>query len=139
MQLNNLADHQLRVADDAESDAFELQRRATIARDWKHYSRALRLIRRCLDLNVRNSGAASVLSSVLREMGDSRLALEVTEPFMSLANAPLLTTRAAALCDEERYEEAVPLVKRAMALDSRSTFALAVRSRIRSARPDLWS
>ena len=81
--------------------------------------------------------AATRLSSVLRDQGQFEEAVRTTEPFLARPSGALLTTRAAALCDLQRWEQARETLRRAIAIE-RSPEALAVLARIRAARPDLY-
>lgn len=73
---------------------------------------AERLVRECPD-DVR---AATVLAATLRRQRQPRRALRVTRPFAKVADADLLTVRAAAFCDISDWEAADRLVRRAVAL-----------------------
>ena len=65
----------------------------------------------------------------------------MTAPFMPSDNPALLTTRAAALCDLRRWEEAKTTIGRALAIlrgESHKAEAFAVVRRIKANRPDLY-
>ncbi len=83
-------------------------------------------------------GVVVQLSSVLRERGLPEEALTITAPFVNSSYAPIFTTRAAALCDLGRWEDAKREVARALALGKEEE-AFAVVSRIKKARPDLYA
>jgi len=62
----------------------------------------------------------------------------VTEGLKHLSSPVLLTTRAAALCDLERWEEAKRAVGAALAMGKGDPEAFNVVSRIKSNRLDLY-
>ncbi len=62
-------------------------------------------------------GASAMLSSALRELDDPQRALEETEVFADEPYAPLMTSRAAALCDLDRWEDGHSLALEAQRLD----------------------
>lgn len=84
---------------------------------------------------------AVMRSSIYRDQGEPKLALLVTEPFLHDNDPAVFTTRAGALCDLERWEEAKRTVGRALGIlkgASHKAEAFAVVSRIKSVRPDLY-
>lgn len=97
-----------------------------VEREFPHYRRVVAVMR----------------SSIYRDQGEPERALVVTEPFMRDNDPVVFTTRAGALCDLDRWEEAKQTVGRALAIlrgASHKAEAFAVVSRIKSARPDLYS
>jgi len=102
-KLNGLLEQELRSEDIAISDTFVLVKRASVARDALQYNRAETLIRRALELSPGDRAALAVLCSVLRAQGQPRKALDETEAFRREPHPPLLTSRAAALCDLKRW------------------------------------
>lgn len=136
-RLNALLESQL-AADDANvTDIYDLTHRAKMAREAKQYARAESLARRVLQLNPKNHAAAAVLCASLRARGLASQALEETDRFKHTDNAPLLTSRAAALCDIQRWEEAKRTLGQALALGGGEE-ALLVAERIKRARPHLY-
>ena len=81
--------------------------------------------------------ALAVLSSVYRASGYPAKALAATEADRDANHPALLTTRAAALCDLGRWEEAKRTVGHSLAIES-SDEAFSVARRIKAARPDLY-
>lgn len=75
-----------------------------------------RACRRRLRDDPNDLAAATILCSCLRQLGQSRQAVAVTEPMAHRNEPVLLTTRAAALCDAGRWSEAEATISRAMAL-----------------------
>jgi hypothetical protein len=74
---------------------------------------------------------------VLRHLGASDRAVQETEPLRAGNYPPLLVSRAAALCDLERWEEAKAIVGRALAAGD-SPEAFEVVHRIKANRPELY-
>lgn len=120
------------------SDLDVLLERASTARDALQHERAEKLVRRALRLSPGNPGALAILCSVLRARGLPQQALDETEAFRAMSYPPLLTSRAAALCDLGRWEEAKREVGRALAIAEGSEEAFSVARRIKAARPDLY-
>jgi tetratricopeptide (TPR) repeat protein len=118
-------------------DPIDLIRRASRAREAGHYSAAERSVRKALELEPGDQAALAVLCSVLRARGHPQQALDETEGFTNPAHPPLLTSRAAALCDLGRWEDAKHEVGRALAV-GQSEEAFSVVHRIKAARPELY-
>ncbi len=91
--------------------------------------RVLRAAPRCLE-------AAIVLARALRGQGKAEEAVAVTTPFQRRRSSELLTVRAAALCDLERWREAEKTIRRALAIDKKDAGdeTLEVMARVLSAR-----
>lgn len=136
-RLNALLESQLAEDDANITDIYDLTHRARIAREAKQYARAELLARRVLQLNPKSHAAAAVLCASLRARGLASQALAETERFMPTDNAPLLTSRAAALCDIKRWEAAKQTLGQALAQGGGAE-ALLVAERIKRARPDLY-
>lgn len=75
-----------------------------------------RLAERLLRERPDDVRAATVLASTLRRQRQPRRALRVTRPFAKVADADLLTVRAAAYCDISDWEAADRFVCKAVAL-----------------------
>jgi tetratricopeptide (TPR) repeat protein len=110
---------------------------ARVARDAGQCSRALAILKRAQTIDPSNPAAAAVLCSTLRQQGQPALALAETERWHARDSAPLLKSRAAALCDLGRWDEAKREVARSLAIETGEEAFLVVR-RIRKARPDLY-
>ncbi len=136
-KLNRLLERELRSEDTAISDAFVLVNRASVARDALQYNRAETLIRRALKLSPGDRAALAVLCSILRAQGRPKKALDETEAFRREPHPPLLTSRAAALCDLKRWKEAKQEIGRALAIGG-SEEAFNVVHRIKAAKPNLY-
>jgi tetratricopeptide (TPR) repeat protein len=138
-QLNRQLEERLAATDSRLANPFALVREATRAENAEQHQRAVRLARRALCFSPNNEAAATVLSSALRATGRADEALAATDAFPRSDSAPLLTTRAAALCDLGRWPEALRTVRRALAASSgRGDAPFAVLNRIRTAAPDLF-
>lgn len=122
-------------------DFQELLDMAKLYRTSGNPVRAEKLVRRALAARPGHVGALSVLCSILRAEKRPDEAVAETEAVAAKAGyAPLLTCRAAALCDLERWDEAYGLYERLRAMGASGAGAEVVailRSRIRKARPDL--
>jgi len=93
-----------------------------------------------LPKNPGDSATLSVLCSLLRKIGKPQEALEKTKNY-SYPSAPLLTSRAAAMCDLELWKEAKHEVGRALAMiknnsDKQEAFNVVIR--IKEAAPYLY-
>lgn len=139
-RLRKLAAPELRAADDAITDFDGLLSAATSAKAVRDLARAERLITRALELRPSHEGALCVLSSLRREQGDPQRALSETAEVGSRSRyAPLLTTRAAALCDLQRWEDAKQLMGVVLGIGNPSPEAWKVVERIKAARPELYA
>lgn len=137
--LNRQAEAAFASADDRPQSVQALISEAKAARDAGHCRRAERLIKKTLERDPSNIGALSVYTSTLRDLGEARKALEVSEPYRRSGYPPLLASRAAALCDLMRWEEAKREIGRALAIVKDDPAAFAVVHRIKSERPDLYA
>ncbi len=136
--LNRKLSRQLSIEDAKETDPGILLKNARIARDNCQYQRALELCYRVLGMKPGYVGAAAVLCSVLRLKGMPERALYETQVFDGMAYIPLLTSRAAAMCDLEMWEAAKKEIGKALALPGAHESAFSVVNRIKAARPDLY-
>jgi len=135
-RLDAMAAPRLAASDASLVTEEALIRAAHVADKSNQYARAARLFARALS-EYPKSYIASMYCSLLRRMGKAEVAVQVADRFARCDNAPLLTTKAAALCDLGRYEEALRVVRQALALDPHHD-AFRVQSRIKSVRPDLF-
>ena len=136
-KLNELLATHLASEDAKVTDFKGLLRIAQIARDASQYKRAEAAVRRAIELQPTSEPAHAILCSLLRRLGASDRAVKETEHLRSLKYPPLLVSRAAALCDLERWEEAKATIGRALAIgDSQEAFE--VVHRIKANRPDLY-
>jgi tetratricopeptide (TPR) repeat protein len=96
--------------------------------------RAERVIRRLLEVDPENEAGAAVLSSILRARKRPLQGLKETERFVKTAGVPLLTSRAAAHCDLNQWDEANKLIEEILAKAPRAYEARLVAARIAKAR-----
>ena len=136
-KLNNRLSDVIEEEDENIVDIHLLIKRAVNARNWLQYSRSEKLARRILKLEPSNQPALAILCATLRARGYAQKALDETDDYKNLSYPVLLTSRAAALCDLGRWEEAKKTVGRSLAI-SQSGEAYSVVNRIKAARPDLY-
>lgn len=136
-ELNRELSGTLAETDNNVKDVDEILHRASNARDMNHYDRAEQLARRALQLSSGNPGALAVLCSVLRARGRAREALRETDPYRHLSYPPLLTSRAAALCDIGEWTKAKKMIGRVLAMGGNDE-AFSVMRRIKRERPELY-
>lgn len=136
-KLNSCIAAKIQHEDNTISNTQEILDRARTARDTLQHSRAISLARRVLELEHDNLAAAAILSSALRANGKPQQALLETEAFRDTNYSPLLTSRAAALCDLKRWEEAKKTIGRCLVISKNET-AFSVVNRIKAERPDLY-
>jgi len=130
-RLNRLLTRKLEQEDTDISDVSILLQRAGKARTAEQYHRAESLARQCLKLDPGSEAALAVLCAVLRARGQPQRALNETDAYSGTTHAPLLTSRAAALCDLKRWDEARRTISRALAMGE-SEEASSVMHRIRA-------
>ena len=136
-ELNRALSGTLADTDNNVKDVDEILQRASNARDLNQYDRAEQLARRALQLSPDNPGALAVLCSVLRARGRAREALRETDPYRHLSYPPLLTSRAAALCDIGEWTKAKKTIGRVLAMGGNDE-AFSVMRRIKRERPELY-
>jgi predicted Zn-dependent protease len=140
-RLNKLVQKQLNVDDSKHTNPDYLVTQAQKAREAGQLIRAIHLLRRASAIRPNHVGTATVLSSVLRQAQRPSDALTATERFRTSEYTPLLTSRAAALCDLERWEEAFRLIRHIGVLRNGKyeAEALSVRSRIKAHAPEWFN
>lgn len=138
-KLNRQLQDVLAQSDEAITGFQELLSRAKEARDAKQLKRCEHLLRRALDLKPGHGGALAILCSLLRVRGAPERALAETDAFRSLSYPALLTSRAAAYCDLEQWEEAKREIARVLAMPGQDReAAFSIVHRIKAVRPDLY-
>jgi len=141
-KLNLLAKNHFSSHDASISDFDKLLEVARGLREGGHYSRALNLAKRALKTKPNNDFAATIVCSILRSMNRSEEALKLANTLIQSGSTclPLLTSRAAALCDLGRWSEALRLIRQVLAKSGRKNNgeALLVWSRIKSFAPHLF-
>jgi hypothetical protein len=133
-RLDALLVQRLCQEDDALTDRRELLRRARDARSRRQYRRAERIVQRLAEREPDSPLLASLLCSILRESGRASEAVALADMFPGSDCAPLLTSRAAALCDLDRWAEALQQIRQVLAR-GRCVEAEAVHSRIQRYAP----
>lgn len=122
-RLDVLARGQFEQYDKALASPDDILEEATAAlenrRDF-HRERAEHLSRRALAIRPGHAGSAAVLCSALRVGGTPVEALSIADRFLSTGYLPLLTCRAAALCDLGRQREAKRQIDQVIAIAKKS-------------------
>lgn len=140
-KLNVLAASRMAEKDDTLVDAEELLGTAKAAHLAGQRVRALDLAKRAFVLKP-EAGVASTLCGFLRESNKAVEALEIANRFAGSSYPPILTTRAAALCDAGQWEEALKQIRQVLAIckskGKPAGEALAVYARIKSDAPHLF-
>jgi tetratricopeptide (TPR) repeat protein len=142
-KLNAVLLSRLKEEDEKITDLQELLDRATDARAQRQYSRAEGLARKALQLSPSDLRAVAILSSCLRSLGKPEEALKESASYKAENYPPLITTRAAALCDLGRWEDAKMEISRTLLIAKKHSSwgyyePFRVLNRIRTARPDLF-
>jgi len=142
VKLNELAKNQFEANDAAIFDFMELLDTARRLKEGEQYSRALKLAEHALKIKPDNDGAAAFVCSILRLMNRSDEALKLADNFVRGGSTylPLLTSRASALCDLNRWPEALRQIRQVLAKSGGRNVegALLVWSRIKSYAPKLF-
>lgn len=115
----------------------ELLRKAKRAQYQGEIPKALQLARQVHNKRPQHMGTAAILCNVLRTANKSKEAVALANNFCSSNYSPILTARAAALCDLNRWDDALKQIRQVFAMrvksrkNSRSAEAMAVYSRIK--------
>lgn len=127
------------------SDVQQLLDRAKKARDQKQHSRTESLARKALHVSPGNLGAVAILCSCLRTMGKPEEALKASESQKMVEYSPLILTRAAALCDLGRWEDAQIEIRKVLAIAKKHSSwgyvniqVSKLLNRIKAIKPDLF-
>jgi hypothetical protein len=144
-RLDNDLASRLRAEDMDETDPADLVRRAWFAQSLGHHDRVVALTIRALRSltqlpDTRRGGAivpecwqaeavaaAAMLCSARRQLKESQRGLEESSPFDDGTYAPLMTSRAAALCDVGRWDEAHRLATAARSVRDSDAVSLLLR------------
>jgi len=142
-KLNAILLLRLKEEDEKITDTDQLISRARNAKTQTQYGRAEGLARRALQLSPGNLWAVTVLCSCLRALGKPEDALRESAPYKNEIFPPMITTRAAALCDLGRWEEAKIEISRVFSIQRKHDLwhylePSIVLKRIKSARPELF-
>jgi hypothetical protein len=133
----------LKEEDEKITDVRQLLARARDAKAQTQYIRAEGLARKALQMSPGNLHALSVLCSILRHLGKPEEVLKESEPYKDENHPPINTSRAAALCDLRRWEEAKTELSKSLSISKKHSSwvydePFRVLTRIKSARPDLF-
>jgi len=119
--------------------------RAKNAKIQAQYSRAEGLARKALQLSPDYPGAVAVLCSCLRSLNRPEEALKASELHKMVEYPPVILTRAAALCDLGRWEDAKIEVRKVLSIAKKHSSwgysniqADRIIKRIKAIRPDLF-
>ena len=134
VRLDAVLVEKLCAEDEGITDRQELMRRAREARKQTQYKRAERIARRLFEQEPDSTAVAAILCSILRESGRASQAVALADQFAAADNPALLTSRAAALCDLDRWEEALQQIRQVLAR-GKSVEADAVYNRIKRYAP----
>lgn len=115
LKLDSLLLQALEEEDHTISDVDSLLTRAHQAGEALQHKRVVTIAQRILKLDPSHNDAATLLCSSLRAQNLPAQALKATQAMKDSDNAPLLVSRAAALCDLEKWQDAQNEIKRARA------------------------
>jgi tetratricopeptide (TPR) repeat protein len=105
----------LQVVLQTERNVPLLLKYSRLAKDFGHLDLAEKITERALSAEPKNCFAIARLSSILRSKGQPRQALAATCRIPEGSQThPVLTSRAAALCDLDRWQEADEIIRRAL-------------------------
>ena len=121
-KLNTLrASGKVTVRDKAIADNMDgLLRKAKRAQYQGQIPKALQLARQVYKQRPQHIGTAAILCSVLRTANKSKEAVALANNFSSSNYSPILTARAAALCDLNRWDDALKQIRRVFAIRMKS-------------------
>ena len=141
-ELNRLAADQFAHEGSQTKSYQELMDMATKLRDAGQLERALKAARKAIEMQPDDAAPVSVCCSILRMMRRPDEALTVADNFLKDGSMyrPLLTSRAAALADLDRYNEALKQIRQVIAISGGKggEEAMAVWSRIKAEAPELF-
>ena len=142
-KLNAILLSRLKEEDEKITDIQELLDKARDAKEQTQYGRAEGLARRALQFSPCNLYAVAVLCSCLRHQGKPEEALKESAPYKTEGYPPLITTRAAALCDLGRWKDAKIEISKVLSYkkkndDWKYSEPFQVLKRIKTVRPDLF-
>ena len=137
-RLNALIEAEIAAEDAGISDQYALFSRAKGAVALGQWQRAKKLATQAFEQNSDNPGRAAAFCSILRQIGCPDEALTIAERFSASTYVPILTSRAVALCDLGRLNEALRQITQVLALKPDDELALLVLGRIKSHAPHLF-
>lgn len=119
-KLSSLVAKQRRTRDKEIVDVDALLRKARKALNQGDIQRAIKLARQAYEQRPQHSGTVATLCRVLRTANRSREAVAVANNFLGSDYYPILTSRAAALCDLNRWDDALKQIRQVFAIRLRS-------------------
>ena len=120
-KLNIMVANQRTVRDKAIADNMdELLRKAKKAQYKGQIPQALQLARQVHNQRPQHMGTAAILCNVLRTANKSKEAVAVANNFSRSNYSPILTARAAALCDLNRWDDALKQIRQVFAMRMKS-------------------
>lgn len=143
-KLHALSASQLSAQDETITDIDELLRRADQAQKHGQIKRALKLARLIHAQRPKQIETVAMVCSILRTVNQPEKALLLADRFRYSNYSPILTSRASALCDLNRWEEGLKQIRQVIAIEMKSKKsngspqALSVYSRIKDNAPDLF-
>jgi predicted Zn-dependent protease len=143
-KLHALSARKISAQDETITDPDELLRRARQAQEHGQIQRALKLARLIHARRPKHIETVAMVCSILRTAKHPEKALILADKFRSSNYSAILTSRASALCDLNRWEEGLEQIQEVMANDvkskkrSGSPAALSVYGRIKDNAPDLF-
>jgi len=120
------------------TDISQLSVRQHDAKQADNTKLAIRIAERILEIQPGRLRTIASLSSLYRKELNSEKALEITEPYKDSENAPIQCSRAAALCDRQKWEEAKMHLDRSFKLQYHNPEGWSVRRRIEKECPGLY-
>ena len=137
-KLNTMVAGQRTARDSAPADNMDaLLKKAKRAQYQGQIPKALQLARQVHNQRPQHMGTAAILCNVLRTANKSKEAVALANNFSSSNYSPIMTARAAALCDLNRWDDALKQIQQVFAIrmksrkSNESDEALAVYSRIK--------
>jgi predicted Zn-dependent protease len=143
-KLHALSAKQMSAQDETITDIDELLRRAKQAQEHGQIQRALKLVRLIHAQKPKHVEAVALVCSILRTVNQPEKALFLADKFRGTNYAPILTSRASALCDLNRWDEGLEQIQQVIAIDIKSgkncgsPAALSIYSRIKDNAPELF-
>ena len=119
-KLNTLAAKHIAAQDEEAVNVDALLRKAKKAQGQGDIPKAVKLARQAYDQRPQHAGTVAALCSVLRTANKPREAVALANNFQSSNHPPILTSRAAALCDLNRWDDALKQIRQVFAMRSRS-------------------
>jgi len=139
-KLHALSAVQIAAQDDIVTDLKKLLKRVKNPQKHRQIQRTLKVLRRYRDKSHKRVETVAILCGILRKANQPEEALALADEFLGTNYCPLLTARAAVLCDLNRWEEGLKQIRQIPAIDKGSgeTEATAVYSRIEQNAPELF-